>query len=145
MRSIILLLALLSPSGARACSCVDNDDIDQVIAEEWQWAQTVVLAAAEHAAADWSDNPTSTQRVRWRVITSWRGPYGPGDAFHTDTVVDGGSCGVVVEVGERRILYLGANNQHEVHSCSVSSRFDAQRQLPVLDRLRDEAGAQSAK
>lgn len=136
-----ILLVLLSPLFAHACSCEPRSkDLQRAVTESWRNASVVVAAEALEATMHQGDQkpfgPSEMQAVTWRVTQSWKGAHVPGESFDTDTVVQCCLCGRRVQKGDTFVLYLHGSAPYSISTCSMSGPTSGlQAQIRLLDKV----------
>jgi hypothetical protein len=129
---------------AAACSCIlTSQDVESNVRDAYENSSVVVLAEATStkSARRFRLSPMgfdAIQRVQWRVLKSWKGGSREGEVLTSETITECCVCGVHVEKGEKRILYLRTYKSFSVSTCSVGHLFrvELEQQMRTLDTLR---------
>jgi hypothetical protein len=129
---------------AAACSCfrTSSQDLESNVRDAYENSSVVVLAEATStkSARRFRLRPMgfdAIQRVQWRVLKSWKGGPREGEFLTSETITECCVCGVHVEKGETRILYLRTYKNFSVSTCSVGHMFrvELEQQMRTLDTI----------
>ena len=144
----LLLIALASTvtlfsQVAAACSCLfTSEDLQTNVREGYIDHSIVVLVEAtstkESRRFHWRPLQfVRIQEVEWKVLKSWKGGRHQGDVLISVTMTECCACGVHVEKGEKRILYLQTQEEFSVSTCTIGDLFKDRlnEQMRVLEGM----------
>ena len=147
MRHLILIAlastVTLFSQVAAACSCLfTSEDLQTNVREGYIDHSIVVLVEAtstkESRRFHWRPLQfVRIQEVEWKVLKSWKGGRHQGDVLISVTMTECCACGVHVEEGERRILYLQTQEEFSVSTCTIGDLFKDRlnEQMRVLEGM----------
>jgi hypothetical protein len=138
--TIIALASLIAPIVADSCSCAsiaksEKEEVQLLLKS----AEAVVLAEAvsiETFPSKFDAMDTQSQRVRWKVVKSWKGPHSRDQIIVSETVVTCCLCGVPAQKGEVFLIFRHGPEPFSISNCSRSGPASRmQTQISLLDRL----------
>ena len=147
MRHLILIAlastVTLFSQVAAACSCLfTSEDLQTNVREGYIDHSIVVLVEAtstkESRRFHWRPLQfVRIQEVQWKVLRSWKGGRHQGDVLISVTMTECCACGVHVEKGEKRILYLQTQEEFSVSTCTIGDFFKDRlnEQMRVLEGM----------
>jgi hypothetical protein len=138
--SIAVAAFLLAPKPSLSCSCgrVAKSEAE-IVQLSFDSSEAVFLAEAMSVdvfPSTYGDEKTESQRVRWKVTHSWKGPHSKDEIVVTETVTTCCLCGIPVKKGDVFLLFRYQPEPFSISNCSLSGPVSARsEQIAILDKL----------
>jgi hypothetical protein len=130
---LVLLVALLMPSAARATMCLPDGSERSQVREAFA-DSTVVFSRYVLDVTSGDEQPFA----RVKVLQVWKGPIEVGQVVETSAVESGTfmSDGIVPVAGTALLVYARAGSPYFLHTCSRTRELDpATGDIPELNKL----------
>jgi hypothetical protein len=133
----ILSFLIIFTSNAFGCSCLHNYKSYEEATKKYYIESAIVVSAKAVKIEQTTERGLKHQKVKWKIISSWKGGMRVNDTFYTVADIESDTCGYSVYEGNKIIFYEYDYGKFSIEMCSIGADSKSHaEQEKVLKRLR---------